>query len=500
MDAQLGTIPAEIHKQSQRDLAPEFESDVHYPIWPEDIRETDRVLARLRIRDSDHGFRAMRVWRISPLGVELVETETSSLEKGTPIDLELIVAGHRNVFEGLVVEHTVAFKDGSLLAIRLHKKIASRTIGSERRSGQRWLCSEEFLPSAIAPTPGRLDDFIYFQIRDISADGLQLSCSLRNKFLVPGMKLALVAVFPMGQSASVNIVVARVSIRSFSGRDRLIIGARFNQLTGAAKSVIGQYLIQFGDLDSLDDLRSAGLAPKRASLGVDFYNLKTEPDYLGVLELRHLAHSVDHNLRDGALPWDLADLNDAKSRIIVGKFRGKIIATSRVRFPAIDDHTDIPWSKTLPRRDHVIEVSRVATHPEFRRNDLLAALFRYSYLSVVQSERPWVVISCLDGMVGFYQRLGFRKAGLRYIEPYWRDDRVLNVMIANVHDIIVGRAVSPIYWCLVWRDLAEHYSAQKIIQPSSLDYIRMVAYRMLGFLSIAWRSRSLRPSRSSEKA
>ena len=500
MDAQLGTTPEEIHKQSQRDLSPEFESDVHYPIWPEDIRESDRVRARVRHRDSEQVFRAMRVWRMSPLGVELVETESSSLQKGSAIDLELIVAGHRNVYEGLVVEHAISFRDGSLVAVRLHKKVESRTSDLERRSGQRWLCSEDFLPSAIAPTPGRLDDFIYFQVRDISSEGLQLTCSLRNKFLVPGMKLTLSMVFPMGQSAALTIIVMRVSIRSFSGRDRLIVGSKFTNLTSVAKSVIGQYLVQFGDLDSLDELRSAGFVPKKASLGVDFYNLKTEEDYRGVLDLRHLAHSADDNLREGALPWDLADLNDAKARIIVGKFRGKIIATSRVRFPAIDEHTDLPWSKSLPRKDHVIEVSRVATHPEFRRNDVLAALFRYSYLSVVQSERPWVVISCLDGMVGFYGRLGFREAGLRYLEPHWREDRVLNVMIANVYEIIVGRDVAPVYWYSVWRDLSDQYASQKLIEVSSFDYARMALYRVIGVLSLAWGRRSLVRSRRTKQS
>lgn len=491
MDARIGTTPAEIHRRSQRELAPDFDSDVHYPIWPEDIRESDRVLARVRHRGANDAFQEMRVWRISPLGLELVETKGSTLLKGTAIDLELIVAGQRNVFEGLVVEHAISFKDKTLLAIRLHKKVATRVSGLNRRSSPRWLCSEEFLPSAIAPTPGRLDDFIYFQIRDISSEGLQLSCSLRNKFLVPGMRLALAAVFPMGQSATINIQIARISIRSFAGRDRLIIGAQMISLTAMARSVIGQYLVQFGDVESLDELRSANFVPKRASLGVDFYNLKTEDDYRKVLELRYLAHSADDNLRADAQPWDLADLNDAKSRIMVGRFRDKIIATSRVRFPAMDDHTDIPWSNVLPRKDHVIEVSRVATDPTFRRNDLLAALFRYSYLSVVQSERPWVVISCLDGMLGFYGRIGFRKVGIRYLEPHWRDDRVLNVMVANVYDIVAGKNVGPVYWYAVWRDLAEYYLANKLLEVSSIDYARMMLYRAIGFVTLSIRKPTL---------
>jgi predicted GNAT family N-acyltransferase len=453
--------PSEIQARSRRDSFDLDFSNIHRSIVPQDVRPTDRILARVRRRDGVSTFESARVWRLSPLGVEILFPESECLPKGVSVDLELVVAGQRSMFEGLVVDVLHGVGKDFIAGIRLARKTPAGPAGGNRRTGERWLCSDEFLPTCVAPTPGRFDDFIYFQIRDISAEGLQLTCSLRNKFLIPGMRLGLTAVFPMAQMAQIEVEIVRVGITSLGGRDRLVLGTRFCGLTEFARAVLGQYVLQFSNVDSLDELRTASLVPRKVSLGVDFYNLKSEADYKDMLELRYLAHARDGNLKVGAHASDLADINDARSRIVIGKYKGRVVATARVRFNELDEPMEheayVAWPKHLPRRDQIIEVSRVATHPNFRRNDLLAALFRYTYMSVVQRDRPWVIMSCLDHMIPFYSKLGFSNTGIRHTEPHWRDDRVLNIMIANVFDLILGRGVSPAYWNLVWKDLAKHY-------------------------------------------
>jgi hypothetical protein len=465
-------------------------TDIHQLIDPADIRTHERVLARIRKRVQDSQFVDIQVWRLSPLGVELVANSTTEqFQKGDPIDLELVLSGQRTSFEGLVVDLVLDDPDSPILGVRLSRKVGSTVPGVERRTGERWICSDEFLPTCVAPTPGRFDDFMYFQVRDVSAEGLQLSCSLRNKFLIPGMRMSLTTVFPMAQVVQLEVEIVRVGISAFAGRDRLVVGTRFRSIGDHAKAVIGQYILQFSNVETLADLRTAGMVPKSVSLGVDFYNLKSEEDYRAVLELRYIAHTSDGNLKVGATPESLADINDARSRIVVGKYKGKAVATARIRFNDLDEPLEheayIEWPKTLPRRDQIIEVSRVATHPDFRRNDLLAALFRYSYLNLVQRDRPWIVISCLDGMVPFYEKIGFVHTGLRHREPLWKDDRVLNIMIINTFELIVGRGVNPFYWNMMWRDVAQYLSAQSVIEPTGIDKIRMIAYRALGPVSSA---------------
>lgn len=475
---------AEIQKRSRRsDYDLRFDS-IHESIEPAEVREAERILARIRRRGSDSSFEPIRVWRLSPLGIELVAGDKNELRKGDAIDLELVLSGQRTLFEGLVVDLVQNNEKIEILGVRLSKKLTSTVPTSERRTAERWLCSDEFLPTCVAPTPGRFDDFMYFQVRDISAEGLQLSCSLRNKFLIPGMRISLSAVFPMAQVVQLDIEVVRVGVAGIGGRDRLIVGTKFRTLSDQAKTILGQYVLQFGNVDTLEDLRKQGLAPKSVSLGVDFYNVKTEEDYRAALELRYIAHVADGNIREEAALEDLADINDARSRIIIGRYKGRVVATTRILYNTLDEPLEheahVEWPKNLPRRDQIVESSRTAIHPDFRRNDLLGAIFRFVYLNVAQGDRPWVVMSCLDHMVPFYQKIGFKHTGLRHTEPQWKDDRVLNIMIVNIHELTVGRGVNPFYWNVMWRDVAQYFSAQGALDASGIDKVRLMAYKAFG--------------------
>ena len=464
--------------------------EIHSDVRPADIRIHDRILARIRKRDEQGSeYVSIQVWKLSPLGVELVQPENAvQLQKGDAVDLEITLVGQRNRFEGLVVDLIRGNEDIHLIGIRLAKRGGEELPGANRRRATRWICGDEFFPTCVAPTPGRFDDFIYFQIRDISNEGLQLVCSMRNKFLLPGMRLRLTAVFPMGSSASIQVEITRISIGSVGGRDRLVVGSKFIELSDFAKQTIGQYLIQFSDVESLEELRLAGMAPKSLSLGVDFYNLKTEADYLEVLELRKQAHMLDGNLKYEISASDMGDINDARARIVVGKYHDKIIATARIRYNDVDEPLEheahVVWPKELPRRDQVIEISRLATHPDFRRNDLLAALFRFACQNLFsQSDRPWLVISCLDQMVPFYEKLGFKRTGIRHTEPLWRDDRVLNVMIVNISEMVLGRRVNPFYWNLIWKEAAALLIEQESVDPNGMDKVRLLLYKAIAPLS-----------------
>ena len=466
-----------------RDLRDLDFGDIHSDIRPADIRTNDRIVARIRKRAHENSdYVQLRVWRLSPLGVELLQPAGETrLSRGDPVDLEIVLAGQRATFQGLVVDLVQRKDEQEIIGIRLSRRDSGETVSTNRRKAVRWLCSDEFFPTCMAPTPGRFDDFIYFQIRDISHDGLQLVCSLRNKFLIPGMGLSLTAVFPFGSVVSIRIELTRVGITSIGGRDRLVVGSKYVELSAYAKQALGQYLIQFSNVDSLEALREAGLAPKSLALGVDFYNLKNEEDYLEVLELRRLAHTLDQNLKREVTALEMGDINDARARIVIGKYRGRVVATARIRYNEMDQPMEheahVPWPKELPRRDQIIEISRVATHPDFRRNDLLAALIRHICDNVIQSDRPWLIFSCLDKMIPFYEKLGFRQTGLRHTEPIWKEDRVLNVMVVNILDMVVGRNVNPFYWNVVWRQVANLLVEQNVIRLTGMDKVRMLVYK-----------------------
>ena len=476
-----------------REKYPSTDVTVHADVWPVDIRNSDYVVGRIRKRSHVDGeFREAQVWRLSPLGVEVLHPKIGTYEKGDSIDLQIVLGGRRSAFSGLVVDEVVSTEGERILGIRLSAPPLVRTGEEERRSGTRWLCSEQFYPTCVAATPARFNDFAYFRVRDVAPEGLQLECSLRNKFLIPGMRFVMTTVFPMGNVVQVPVEVKRLSVTSRSGRDRLIVGVNVVKHSKLSRRAFGQYVIQFAsNVENLDQLRSAGMAPDSVAIGVDFYNLKTESDYREVLELRYRAHKYDGNVASGVSVQHMGDIHDARSRIVVGRYGDRIVATARIVFSDHDqpmEHEEHHvWPSELPRRDQIVEVSRLATDPEFRKNDLLAALIRYTGLNLFQPERPYLVISCLDSMISFYERMGFRQTGLTHHEKLWQDDKRLNVMIVNTMDMLFGRRSSPAFWNFVWRPVTETLIELGAVEPSGLDRTRYWIYRFIGPVASAFR-------------
>ena len=475
--------------------------DVHGSVFPQDVRSSDRVEARVRASNSSAEYLPARVWSLSPLGIELVceSSHGSVLSIGASVALELIVAGQRSSHKALVVtSDRKAIRDGDICVVgmRLVQADPSPRAGN-RRESTRWICSDRFYPTCMAPTPGRFDDYMYFQVRDVSSEGLQLVCSLRNKFLVPGMRLSLLLVLPLGNTIPLAVEVVRVAVVSEAGRDRLTVGVSYSEITHQSRVALGQYLLQFSNDLTADDLREAGFPVKSVASGVSFYNLRSEDDYKSVLRLRWLAHSRDGNIDESVAVENMGDSDDLKARIVVGKHDGKIVATARIRFNELHEpleHEDsMDWPSHLPRRDQIVEVSRVATHPDYRRSDLLSALFRMCYLNMLQPERPWVVMSCLERMIPFYEKVGFKSLGITHEEKLWRDGKTLTVMAANTQSVALGRDVGPIVWNMLWREAAEVLLTSGGFELTGLDRARIRLYRLLGaFLPLFSRFRRLR--------
>ncbi|MBV1906950.1 MAG: hypothetical protein KUG75_12810 [Pseudomonadales bacterium] len=457
---------------------------IHSTVVPADIRIGDNILARIRIRNSNSPqFNEIRIWRMSPLGVELIPlTPSPEYAKSDSVDLEITLNGNRSHFEGLVVEHIEKLNENSLLYIRLYNKSVRSIDGRDRRGTDRWLCSEQFLPSCICANPGRFNDFIYFQMRNISESGIQLACSLRNKFLITGMKLNIQVSLPLIANVAFSVVVKRINIQSESGKDYLILGAEYHELSQYTKNALGQYLIQFGDFATLDQLRKAQFIPKSISTAVDFYFLKEKEDYKQVLDLRLKANQDIGNISTGISVEDMADSYDSRARIVVGKFKGKVIATARILYNQIDDQLEqeqyVKWPSHLPRKDQILEMSRAATHSSFRKNDLLANLFGFIAATCVQSGREWVIISSTDALIPFYNKLGWRETGLDYKHPTFGNSRQ-SILIANVFDGMCGRKVHPLYWNSVWKNAAQHLIDSKVFVPKGTDKLRMQIYRSL---------------------
>ena len=96
-------------------------SSIHDGIVPKDVRETDFIHARYRLDGEDSNFREIRVWRISPLGAELVRPETLEgglLGKGKFLELQIVIEGRRSDFHCAIVDEQYGQHGLELLGVR----------------------------------------------------------------------------------------------------------------------------------------------------------------------------------------------------------------------------------------------------------------------------------------------------------------------------------------------------------------------------------------------
>ena len=464
----------------RRDFAELEFSELHDLIFPGDVRREDKIQALIRHRGDDSKYRQVRVWRISPLGIELFPNDTISLTKGDPVDLKLSINGNTTHFEGLVVDFFRSTEAGSRAGIRLSNTSSEKVADINRRQGIRWICSSQYNPVCVAHNPAQFNDFLYFKIRDISRTGFRLVTSLRNKFIVPGTKLDLQVSFPMTSQVAIPVSVARVGITSESGRDYLEVGVTYGQVTRRTREVIGQYLVQFSDAESLKSIREEGYYPTSFTRGVDYQFIKSDEEYKDVLNLRHLANAAVNKIDDDTTPEDMGDIYDLRGRILVGKYRGRAVATARLVFTELDqplEHEEyITWPSEFPPRNQVLELSRACTHPDFRGGDLWFSLIQHITITALHADREWALISTTPELIKMYEAIGFRDTGITYEHKLYPGHTQV-VMLVNTPKAVSGVGVGPIRWNVIWHEVAKHALEDGSLYASASSNVRMIVYR-----------------------
>ncbi len=353
-------------------------------------------------------------------------------------------------------------------------------------------------PTAIAANPARYNDFVYLKFRDLSRNGARVVTSLRNKFIVRGMRLECLVSFPLVSQIRMELVVRNVSVTHEQGKDLLSLGVEFVASDSRDLNVIAQYLLQFGDTESLESLRQAGLIPASMGKAVDYSFVRTQEEYEQVLLLRTDAYGDAGKLPEGSQPEYMADAYDAKSKIIVGKYRGKVVSSARMYFPEYGDVLEqeefVPWPLSLGRRDEAVEIMRVCTHRDFRRSDLLFSLLRFIAVTAIQAKRYKIVGCATDNLLPLYEKVGLKNTGLSYELPTLNNIRHW-MIVGDARRCVLGNDVGPILWNALWRDTTDYLVDNQLLSLDLVTKIRLIIYRAMGPLAHILRRRAQKPRR-----
>lgn len=453
---------------------------VHGLIYPVDVRFGEPIECHLifNVGREKHNV-AARVWRLSPVGIELICSELA-LAKGCSVDLKLRLGDRETDFYGLIVDEIFEDSRGQrLIFIRFLIDSSTERADVEKRKSERWLCSEQFYPTLVAPNPCVYNDFLFFRVKDISNGGFRLATSLRNKILIPGITLDGIVNFPMVSQTRIKIKVINSRVELENGKDILIIGVKYEDDSKTLNEIIGQYLFQFGAANSLKELEDSGFHVGHALPGVSFSCVKTKEEYKEVLDLRFRSYKASGKVEEGKTPLDMGDEYDSRSRIIIGRHKNKIVCSARLIFNQYDDKMEqekfVEMPSDFPRRDNVVEVMRACVDPEYRGSDLLLGLFGFMSVIVAQSKRKYVVICATDNMVGFYKKLGFEELGISYPHKDL-NNKIHHILYCNFHKGLAGYNVNPIIWNIVWANSLKYVDRLNLLQVDPTSRIRIFIY------------------------
>jgi len=468
--------------------------EVHGIIVPADIRESFLIDAEVLLEGGKSEVLSASVWRISPIGVELLVARGSSYNKGDQIDLSMRVGDQTIKLGGFIAILEADFQPNSdLLGIRLQEGKRFTAEQSDERSSVRWICSRQFYPVAVAENPIQFNDFTYITIRNISSGGFHALTSLRNKYLIPGLILDWQVRLPITGSTIIKTQVKWTDVTQDDGRDYLELGLEFLELGEVQQKLLGQFLMQFSDAGSLQKLRDEGFRPTSLTKGVTYGYIRTKDEFLEVLRLRLEANRVAEKVPDHYTPDDMADRFDSLSRILVGKAQGKIVSAVRLTF--IEQHEQFELEEfvelpdALPQKNQVVECGRALTHPEYQRGNLYFSLIQHIVISALLAKRHFALLCTTEELVPFYKSVGCQVAGISYVHPLYPSKKQHLVYI-DIPAALSGKNVNPMLWNIVWRDVAKYVDEHALWKDGVLNAKTTAYQAMAPVAQLAYGARS----------
>jgi predicted GNAT family N-acyltransferase len=241
--------------------------------------------------------------------------------------------------------------------------------------------------------------------------------------------------------------------------------------------------------------------PMSVGKAVDYSFVRTKEEFDEVLALRTEAYREAGKIPEGIKSADMADSFDAESRIVIGKFKGKVVASARLYFPQYGDTLEqeefVSWPNQLGRRDEVVEIMRVCTHSKFRSSDLLFSLFRFIAISAIQAKRYKIAGCATDALLPLYTRIGFQDTKLTYSLPALNNLRH-TLLVGDARRSILGMDVGPLVWNVIWKDTIEYLVENQFLTLDVPTQFRLMLYRLLSPLAYWLRKRAQRPRRVSK--
>ena len=318
-----------------------------------------------------------------------------------------------------------------------------------------------------------------FKVLSLSKTSFVLQVEKTSQYLLPGMKLDLKFFLSNTNFESTSFTTSTICFVKSGPKGSLIVGCNIDCISESLSLNLSNYLLQFLDV-SPDEVRNAGFNVSKIADVFTFRYVETHSDYIEVLKLRYEAYLSAGKVDKSKRPDDMVASLDSKSRILMVKHQGLLIASVAISFPdsndiILDTEKALPngYTKNIPPKTLMIEISRLCTHPEYRKGDLLHRVFEHIYKIFITSDRRFIITSCDDKLWPLYAKLGFKKTGLQY-NHLALSGLLHHIIIGSIDVCLKVNKISWITWSYLYGGMYMDLDAKRVIKVNYLVKSKMM--------------------------
>jgi predicted GNAT family N-acyltransferase len=431
-----------------------------HPVDPSTKALSTNSSALLSLTSPQHGFTA----KVVELTTQTALVQTSSrgaVHVGQEITSIQVMLDERRVAgipKALVVE-TRPVEEGALVSLRLETAKYSDMYQNQRIRG-RARVSRPASARIIAKHPVNAADEVHFQVEDVSTDGMRLSTSLRNRFILPDMHFTS-ATAALGHFAEFQFDFVTVHCSVDEPNNRLVVGVRYIDMTDYAKQTLAGFIITNQEGAAEPSLLEVSGLHNRSTSTRDIvrYTIATTMQHFLDLQMMRWRAQIKNGRIDPqkTLPEHMLDSYDRRSKIVLGYVGEELVASVRLtsceaegeRFE-IESFVDL---EDRYDRGNTMEISRAWIIPELHGTDIVYGMIEFVANAFADSGRDWLVTSCKSEVLEFYAQMGFRETGYTFQHP----ENGATYHVVEIESVRAVRAVgsNPINWLYTYARVQE---------------------------------------------
>jgi hypothetical protein len=228
-----------------------------------------------------------------------------------------------------------------------------------------------------------------------------------------------------------------------------------------------------------DMLKRFGFPTRFFRNRITFRFVESMEDYEKVLTLRRNAY-VEVGKRDAeTAPEEMSIAWDKTSRILCAYHDDLLVASAAMTFPrseseTLRSETAFPGNRfpgDPPPKSELLEVNSLCTHKDFRRGDLLHAVFEQIARIFILSDRKYIMNLSDANLLPMYLGIGFkdqRETGTFLGRPH-------HLIKVSRDTVLKSEGLNLLRWSVLYGDLMEDVLAKRMLPMSAWERLALKA-------------------------